>query len=264
MKNVGSECSQPLVMELNTQPLRNLCESRLVKITSFVIALLALVGGITLTALAGAGILSFLPWLVLGIVLVVLCALFLLFSYKFCPIKELGVVYNTDSQIHQWFQKQRNKDLEKATENPELFGENRAEDNNRSARSQVKETLRDCDGNVLKKIYERNLDVLLFMNWVPKTMDDVDPVSEDSIRTVISCYKLIKACKPEFRSLISELLRAMQSGLGLLSRCSRYQERAKTVSHKDAPLFCPTHSYYRDGYLTPLRAGPRYIINRAI
>nr|CRI42292.1 Uncharacterized protein BN1224_DC9_AU_00020 [Chlamydia pneumoniae] len=102
------------------------------------------------------------------------------------------------------------------------------------------------------------------MNWVPKTMDDVDPVSEIDIRTVISCYKLIKACKPEFRSLISELLRAMQSGLGLLSRCSRYQERAKTVSHKDAPLFCLTHSYYRDGYLTPLRAGPRYIINSYI
>ncbi|ACZ33152.1 hypothetical protein CPK_ORF00683 [Chlamydia pneumoniae LPCoLN] len=240
-------------------------ESKLIKITSLIIALLALVSGIALTALAGVGVLSVLPCLILGIVLIVLSFCFLLFCCKFptlkeIPVKEMPVSKkNFDPEINRYFQEQRHKDLELALQNPELFGENTKEpETDRSATSQLKAMLQEANGLVLKKIYEKNQDVVLFMNWAPKTMDHVDPKSETNIRLVISCYKLIKACQLEFPSLVDEVLLGMKCCAWESFKLVRqYQEQAKTVSAKNAPLFCLTRSYYRDGHLTPLRAGPR-------
>ncbi|ETR80046.1 hypothetical protein X556_0623 [Chlamydia pneumoniae B21] len=233
------------------------------KITSLVIAFLTLIVGGALIALAGVGVLSFPLGLILGSVLVLFSSIYLVSCCKFFTLKEMTMTCSVKSKINIWFEKQRNKDIEKALENPDLFGENKRNVGNRSARNQLEMILHETDGIILKKIYERNQNVLLFMNWVPKTIDHVDPESEIDIRKVVSCYKLIKACQPEFRSLISELLGAIRCGLRLLKH-SKYQEQARTVSDEDAPLFCLTRSYYQDGYLTPLRAGPRDLINHYI
>ncbi|AAD18319.1 hypothetical protein CpB0167 [Chlamydia pneumoniae TW-183] len=70
-RSIHLEASTPFFIKLT-----NLCESRLVKITSLVISLLALVGaGVTLVVLFVAGILPLLPVLILEIILITVLVL---------------------------------------------------------------------------------------------------------------------------------------------------------------------------------------------
>ncbi|WP_239923115.1 hypothetical protein [Candidatus Chlamydia corallus] len=257
IRSIAPESSKPSIEKLNRQSSEELSKNKVVRVASLVIALPALVGGITLIVLAGVGVLPLLPGLLSGIVLALLSLFFLVSWYKSYPRIERD--NKNESKINGWFQKQRKKDLAKAKKNPALFGENIKDASGHSAKSQTENILKETKDSYLEEIFEANQELLLFMNWVPKTMDYVDQSSESCIRRVISSYKLIKACKPKLESLINDTVAF--GSTRILELSSQYQEQGKSECRTKTALVSFTLCFSRDAYPILLRAGPRSALN---
>ncbi|SPN73325.1 IncA protein [Chlamydia serpentis] len=245
IKNVSTAPSKVLTQPVDKESLT----PRYIKLTVLVIALLLLLGGIALIALS-VTTLPLIPALIPGIILVVISSIFLVSKlYVTCKSLEIAVVKG-DREIDKWVQNQRNIDLRKAEEDPEHFGENVGDGRvGHTAGGRFELMVSQCESRVLEKLYRENKDLILFKGWVPKTIDGIDRESESHIRNVISCYKLIKACK----SKLPEIIKEAQSRIQILP--------PKKASQKELLCFCIQWSGYRFGPLSAIRTGSRVVMN---
>ncbi|SPN73585.1 hypothetical protein C10C_0418 [Chlamydia serpentis] len=242
MKIVSPATSTALPPILNKESL----VTKFSRIHFFVISLLALVAGIVLIALALVT-LPLVPALIPGIVLVALASVFLI--YKFYSTKCMSVISDEAFILLEvWFAEQQHKDMQVN------HGAHVKDFKGRSARQYSRLVIKQAKNPELKQIYKEKKYVLLFMYWQLKAIDGINQDSETAIRKIVSCYKLIRACAGNFNEIIRPVFSDLQA--------SHYQEKARAIPPEDHALFCLTYCWYNAPYLTPLRAGPRCILNR--
>ncbi|WP_100933954.1 hypothetical protein [Candidatus Chlamydia corallus] len=147
-------------------------------------------------ALAGLGILPPLPVLISGIILVINASFFL--ASQAC----LGKKSIEEKLINEWLHKQRETDILKAQANPLEFGSTVKNIFRLSSKEKVKLTIDRAVSPVLKEIYNQNKETLLFMHWIPHTIDNISDFHEHCLRSVLGCYKLVNECQYRFKQLI--------------------------------------------------------------
>ncbi|ACZ33043.1 hypothetical protein CPK_ORF00573 [Chlamydia pneumoniae LPCoLN] len=236
------------------------------RILSIVVAVITFIAGVVLIALTLASILTSVPYLALGVFLLLVtlgCIIFALCSEKIKKVPPTPISHK--EEIIAWFEERKNIDMEKEKEDPEHFGRTATDIPMRSALDQFNHSCHHIhESPTLTETYRGHQDVLLFKDWCPVTLPDVTSEEEVLIRSVVGSYLLIEACVPKVSMLIDELHNKLKSPSEreclFIDKKTLQRKASFLFTQKDLATFFLAYTRVNDGHLAPFRAGAKWIL----